>query len=113
MDQRRLDGIKLDIAVFTNLTLDHLDYHKSFKNYREAKARILLLVRDGGGVVVNGEEAAWSLLPPIDARLIVTRIEEKPAAGRPACRDAHLPDLVAEEVALSRGREPFHGAVGW
>ena len=101
MDQRRLDGIKLDVAVFTNLTRDHLDYHKSFKNYREAKARILLLVRDGGGVVVNGGEAAWSLLPPIDARLIVTRIEEEAAAGRPACRDARLPDLVAEEVALS------------
>jgi len=35
--QKRVSGITFDVAVFTNLTQDHLDYHKTMENYREAK----------------------------------------------------------------------------
>lgn len=35
--QQRIAGIEFAGGIFTNLTRDHLDYHKSFKNYREAK----------------------------------------------------------------------------
>jgi len=38
LDQRRLDGMKIDVAVFTNLTRDHLDYHPDFEAYGAAKA---------------------------------------------------------------------------
>ena len=37
LDLHRVDGIAYDVAVFTNLTQDHLDYHKTFKAYIEAK----------------------------------------------------------------------------
>ena len=37
LDQNRLHGIKFDIGIFTNFTRDHLDYHKTFKNYLDAK----------------------------------------------------------------------------
>ena len=40
LDQHRLDALKIDIAVFTNLTRDHLDYHPSFEAYGEAKAML-------------------------------------------------------------------------
>ena len=36
----RLDGARVDVAVFTNLTHDHLDYHGTFAAYAEAKARL-------------------------------------------------------------------------
>ncbi len=36
--QKRLAGLTFDIAVFTNLTRDHLDYHGTFEQYRAAKA---------------------------------------------------------------------------
>ena len=36
----RTHGIKFDIAVFTNLTHDHLDYHKTMENYRAAKGKL-------------------------------------------------------------------------
>jgi UDP-N-acetylmuramoyl-L-alanyl-D-glutamate--2,6-diaminopimelate ligase len=101
LEQRRIDGFDVNVAVFTNLTRDHLDYHKSFDAYREAKARLLLLVGEDGGVVINGADPAWSELPPVDARLIVGRIEEEAVPGRPACRTVPLPDLVAEDLALS------------
>ena len=37
LKQNRLDGIKFNIGIFTNLTRDHLDYHKTFKNYFNSK----------------------------------------------------------------------------
>jgi len=60
--QRRLDGVGFDIAVFTNLTQDHLDYHADLGEYFEAKARLVELVRPEGTVVVNGDEPAWGRL---------------------------------------------------
>lgn len=38
--QRRIAGVHFGGAVFTNLTHDHLDYHKTFENYRNAKKRL-------------------------------------------------------------------------
>ncbi len=37
LNQNRLDGLEFDIGIFTNLTRDHLDYHKTFKNYFNSK----------------------------------------------------------------------------
>ncbi len=39
VDQKRIAGINFDGAVFTNITRDHLDYHKTFSNYIEAKQK--------------------------------------------------------------------------
>lgn len=39
VDQRRIGGLDFDGAIFTNLTRDHLDYHKTFENYLKAKKR--------------------------------------------------------------------------
>jgi len=40
LDQNRIFGIDFDFAVLTNITHEHLDYHKSFENYLLAKARL-------------------------------------------------------------------------
>lgn len=40
LDQRRIDGVRIDTAIFTNLTHDHLDYHGTFEAYGAAKARL-------------------------------------------------------------------------
>jgi UDP-N-acetylmuramoyl-L-alanyl-D-glutamate--2,6-diaminopimelate ligase len=40
LDQRRVEGVQFDAAVFTNLTHDHLDYHGTLENYRDAKKRL-------------------------------------------------------------------------
>ena len=40
LDQHRVDGVRFDTAVFTNLTRDHLDYHETFDAYGEAKAKL-------------------------------------------------------------------------
>jgi len=43
----RVDGIDFDVAVFTNLTLDHLDFHATMDAYREAKRRLFALLAAG------------------------------------------------------------------
>ncbi|WP_127903418.1 UDP-N-acetylmuramoyl-L-alanyl-D-glutamate--2,6-diaminopimelate ligase [Solirhodobacter olei] len=54
LDQHRLDGVRLMAAAFTNFTQDHLDYHKSFEAYFEAKAGLFTRVLpEDGTVVVN------------------------------------------------------------
>jgi len=41
LDQHRIYGVNVDIAVVTNLSQDHLDYHKTMENYAAAKARLI------------------------------------------------------------------------
>ncbi|MDA8420486.1 MAG: UDP-N-acetylmuramoyl-L-alanyl-D-glutamate--2,6-diaminopimelate ligase [Pseudomonadota bacterium] len=40
LDQRRVEAVAFDVAVFTNLTRDHLDYHGSMESYAQSKARL-------------------------------------------------------------------------
>jgi UDP-N-acetylmuramoyl-L-alanyl-D-glutamate--2,6-diaminopimelate ligase len=54
LDQRRLDGVRLAAAGFTNLTQDHLDYHGTMQAYFEAKAALFdRLLPDDGIAVIN------------------------------------------------------------
>lgn len=43
----RVWGIDFDIGVFTNLTQDHLDFHKTFDNYLAAKAKLFTMCKEG------------------------------------------------------------------
>ena len=52
MDQRRLDGIRLAAAGFTNLTRDHLDYHGSMAAYRAAKLRLFDTLLQAGAPAI-------------------------------------------------------------
>ena len=56
LDQGRINGMRFDAAVFTNLTRDHLDYHPSFEAYFAAKRRLFSLLRPGGTAVLNVDD---------------------------------------------------------
>lgn len=61
IDQRRLDGVRLCAGGFTNLTQDHLDYHKTMEAYFEAKAQLFTrLLPEDGVAVVNLDGAKGS-----------------------------------------------------
>ncbi len=54
LDQRRLDGVLLTAAAFTNFTQDHLDYHETFEAYFDAKMGLFTRVlADDGVAVIN------------------------------------------------------------
>lgn len=55
LDMNRLASIKLDIALFTNLTQDHLDYHKNMNNYLNSKLKIINYLKDDGILIVNND----------------------------------------------------------
>jgi UDP-N-acetylmuramyl tripeptide synthase len=55
LDQGRVAGIKYDVAIFTNLTRDHLDYHRSMDAYAEAKYR-LFSARGLKSAIVNVDD---------------------------------------------------------
>ncbi|WP_370401865.1 UDP-N-acetylmuramoyl-L-alanyl-D-glutamate--2,6-diaminopimelate ligase [Sulfitobacter sp. JB4-11] len=58
LDQRRLDGVTLTAAGFTNFTQDHLDYHETFEAYFDAKAGLFARVLpEDGTAVVNIDDA--------------------------------------------------------
>ncbi len=56
LDQGRVDGVAFDIAVFTNLTRDHLDYHGDMARYADAK-RVLFAMPGLSAAVINRDDA--------------------------------------------------------
>jgi UDP-N-acetylmuramoyl-L-alanyl-D-glutamate--2,6-diaminopimelate ligase len=52
----RLNGIPFDYAVFSNLTIDHLDHHKTMENYADAKAILFDLLVDDGKSILNFDD---------------------------------------------------------
>jgi UDP-N-acetylmuramoyl-L-alanyl-D-glutamate--2,6-diaminopimelate ligase len=57
--QHRLDGVRLKAAAFTNLTRDHLDYHRDFEDYFAAKLRLFTeLLEPGATAVVDMDSPA-------------------------------------------------------
>ena len=63
LDQGRLDGLNFAAAVFTNLTLDHLDYHLTMEHYLGAKLKLLGLLARDATIAVNADDPAWSAIP--------------------------------------------------
>ena len=63
LHQQRVEGLRFDAAVFTNLTRDHLDYHVTMEAYLAAKALLIGLLTDDGAAVVNADDPAWEALP--------------------------------------------------
>lgn len=57
MEQFRTLGVPIDVAVFTNLTHEHLDYHRTFENYRKAKCKLFKKAKFG---VINADDKSSS-----------------------------------------------------
>ncbi|MCE2924068.1 MAG: UDP-N-acetylmuramoyl-L-alanyl-D-glutamate--2,6-diaminopimelate ligase [Phycisphaeraceae bacterium] len=60
LDQHRVSGLRYQVGIYTNLSHDHLDYHKTMDAYASAKARLFSLLPDagdGGVAVLNADDA--------------------------------------------------------
>lgn len=56
VDQKRIAGLNFAGGVFTNLTRDHLDYHKTFENYRDAKKGFFDLLPKSAFAITNADD---------------------------------------------------------
>ncbi len=91
LDQGRVAALEFDIAVMTNLSRDHLDYHGSMQAYEDAKARLFawpnLRCR-----VVNLDDEFGRRLADADAESRLITYSLKDSAASLYCREAHFDD---------------------
>jgi len=62
IDQNRVSGLGFDVAVFTNITHDHLDYHKTFDAYIEAKKKLFDELDPGSFALVNTDDKRGKIM---------------------------------------------------
>ncbi len=119
LHQHRVGGIRFDVAVFTNLTPEHLDYHRSHDEYFAAKARLFTPDRAARAVVNRGDEHGARLvhesgIPTVgyDPRNLPVRFRPRGMVLRWRGQDVRLPlmgrfnaanALAAAEAALLVG----------
>ncbi|HYF92674.1 MAG TPA: UDP-N-acetylmuramoyl-L-alanyl-D-glutamate--2,6-diaminopimelate ligase [Symbiobacteriaceae bacterium] len=53
LEQNRVAHCRFDVAVYTNLTHEHLDYHRDMETYYQAKAKLFHMMRPGSVAVIN------------------------------------------------------------
>ncbi len=89
LDQRRMDGVTLAAAGFTNLTQDHLDYHQTMDAYLQAKAGLFdRLLPPGAAAVINIDDPHGAAL----CDLATARGHRVIRTGRAATADLRLLD---------------------
>lgn len=105
LDQGRVDGVHFDVAVFTNLTRDHLDYHATMEAYGAAKARLFEMAGIKHAVInlddAFGVQLARSLAGRVD-RIGYTQ------GGREFGAEVAERVLVASHVDVSGAGLRFH-----
>lgn len=72
LDQDRILGINFQTAVFTNLTQDHLDYHKTMEAYFRAKARLFEDIQPDSLAVINNDDEYGRILQKSTKAKVVT-----------------------------------------
>ncbi|MEM8835539.1 MAG: UDP-N-acetylmuramoyl-L-alanyl-D-glutamate--2,6-diaminopimelate ligase [Planctomycetota bacterium] len=73
LDQRRVEAIAFDVAIFTNLSGDHLDYHADMDEYASAKAHLFELLSPSGLAVVNADDPAHTRMIR-DCQAVIRRV---------------------------------------
>ena len=103
LDQGRTAGLGFDAGVFTNLSGDHLDYHRTLEAYADAKARLFEGLGADAQAIVNADDAA-------SARMLRDCSARRVLCGRTADGDVRVERL--EAPTLRGGRVRITGE-GW
>ncbi|MDD5465896.1 MAG: UDP-N-acetylmuramoyl-L-alanyl-D-glutamate--2,6-diaminopimelate ligase [Candidatus Omnitrophica bacterium] len=80
LDQDRVAGINFNRAIFTNLTQDHLDYHKNLENYFQAKARLFRSLPSSGVAIINNDDSYGRRIKRLTGAKILTYGIKRPSA---------------------------------
>ena len=110
--QDRVSGVEFDVALFTNLTRDHLDYHGTMRSYRNAKAR---LFRTPGlkWAVLNLDDRFGVELTEQVARGVSVLGYGFSRALPPALRGRRIPRLIGRDLAMGPDGVAFDVATPW
>jgi UDP-N-acetylmuramoyl-L-alanyl-D-glutamate--2,6-diaminopimelate ligase len=102
LDQGRVNGVAFDVALFTNLSRDHLDYHRTMSAYGQAKARLFGWPGLRAAVINADDAFGQSLIDAVRAR--GTRLLTYGLAAA---------DIVATEIAMDAGRIALSVQTPW
>lgn len=102
LDQARVAHAAFDVGVFTNLTVDHLDYHGTLEAYGAAKAKLFERLPATGRAVINRDDPASATFVSASSAPVLTYS----ALGGEA-------DLVAENLSLHAGGSRWDLVTPW
>jgi UDP-N-acetylmuramoyl-L-alanyl-D-glutamate--2,6-diaminopimelate ligase len=108
LDQHRLDGTRFEVAAFTNLSPEHLDYHGSMEHYFRAKARLFSRALSARGVV--DVDSAWGERLADESEAPITTFGTSARAMLRATDVEVASDGVAFTVDGTRVTSPLRGA---
>lgn len=94
LDQKRVCGLCFEAAVFTNLTQDHLDYHKTMENYLAAKKKLFKMCKTA--VVNSDDEYASAITEGLDCRVVSCSMGDSATYSAKAVR--YMPSSVEYEL---------------
>ena len=107
LDQRRIDGVRLRAAGFTNFSQDHLDYHHTFEAYFAAKAALFdRVLPDDGVAVVNANDPKGAAI----AEIATARGQQVIMVGHDASCDLRITaqrfDATGQDLRLTWRGQP-------
>jgi UDP-N-acetylmuramyl-tripeptide synthetase len=111
LDQRRADALRFAVGIFTNLTGDHLDYHKTSEAYLAAKRRLFELLPPDGVRVLNADDRASDAMDGPNVRWCSGKGDPR-ATWRVSVESADLSGMVMvieSPIGVMRGRVPVVG----
>ncbi len=98
LNQNRVDAIEFDVAVFTNLSRDHLDYHKSMENYAQAKRKLFFMASVRSAIVNIDDKVGRKLFDSIGSQLNRISFGKSESADIRWDKLEFLPDAVGGEL---------------
>ena len=91
------------VAVYTNVTSDHLDRHGTLEAYRAVKRRLAELVDPAGALVLNAEDPIVAAYAALEAASVVTYRRDRPQPGGLGVEDGWIVAAGVERLALAGG----------
>ncbi|HAZ10493.1 MAG TPA: UDP-N-acetylmuramoyl-L-alanyl-D-glutamate--2,6-diaminopimelate ligase [Candidatus Omnitrophica bacterium] len=93
LEQRRVETLQFDAAIFTNLTREHLDFHKNMDDYLNAKLKLFEKIKKGGFAIVNIDDPA--------SEKIIQKVKSEGKAGIITYSIDREADITAKNIQLS------------
>ena len=94
--QKRIGGLKFSVGIFTNLTRDHLDYHKTFENYRDAKKAFFDMLSKGSYAIINADDKNGSVMVQNTKATVKTYSTRQMADYRARLIECHFEGMYLE-----------------
>ena len=101
LDQRRVDALQFSVAIFTNLTGDHLDYHQDMANYAAAKARLFELLDEDGTAIVNIDDQAAEIMIGATKAKNLIRVSTQSTPGADLSAEVRCEHADGTEIELT------------